>query len=411
MRSYLPAIASNNTALALIFVAFYALSLMALPVLTLWATACTCTFFIFVSRSAAARATGIIAVLLLSTMFMVFIATKDSSYFLGNDKFQYKQYMQSFLNGYFWETILTQPEIISFGLINSIAHLTGVSNSSFAIIFMISFSVLIFSLLRLAGGAAVPIICLILSSFIVYTTYGNVIRQSIAVSFLFLALSLSKQKRAIALVCVFLSHLSAIIFAPFFIFKNTIEKLQSKILLVILISVIAYGVGSFALSQLTGGLFGSLGYVENKVELYSQWEEYDTTKSLIMSLLLFSLSCLSRSKIIKMSPSSNVTPKILNTINELWLFSNYIFLFLMLSSPISKVFDRIYIYYFLISFSYLIMFLHTRKNAQIRNISAALLIVYFTVYLFKNVIYYDQFYCVESTDFLFDNIFTMYSCL
>ena len=411
MQTLLTTLKSRKSTLTIISVACYIILLAVLPILTLWATASYCTFLIFAYRSTSARITGTIALILLSTMFMVFIATKDSNYLLGNDKSQYIEYMQSFLDGQFWNTVQNQPEIISYGIINLITNFTGVSNSSFAILFLISILILIFSLYRLTEGASVPIICLVLSSFVLYTTYGNVIRQSIAVSFLFLALSVSKQKRTIALVLVFLSHLSSIIFAPFFIFKNKIEKLQSNITYVILISGIAYCVGSFVIGHLSDGLFNSFVYVDNKVELYSQWEEYDTTKSITMSFLLFFVSCVSRSKKIKMPAGINTSPKILNTLNELWLFSNYIFFFLMLSSPISKVFDRIYIYYYLIAFTYLILFLQTRANIQIRIISAILLICYLTIYLVKNIIFYDQFYCVASINFLFDNILTIYSCL
>lgn len=411
MQTLLTTLKSHKPTLAVVSITCYTILLALLPILTLWATASYCTLLIFVNRSTSARITGTIALIFLSTMFMVFIATKDSNYLLGNDKSQYIEYMQSFLDGHFWSTVQSQPEIVSYGIINFIAHLTGVSNSSFAIIFLISILILIFSLYRLTDGASIPIICLILSSFVLYSTYGNVIRQSIAVSFLFLALSVSKQKRAFALALVFLSHLSSIIFAPFFIFKNKIEKLQSNIMYVILMSAMAYCVGNFVISHLSDGLFSSFVYVDNKVELYSQWEEYDTTKSITMSFLLFFISCVSRSKIIKMPASINTTPKILNTLNELWLFSNYIFLFLMLCSPISKVFDRIYIYYYLVAFTYLILFLQTRANIQIRITSALLLISYFTIYLVKNIIFYDQFYCIASINFLFDNILTIYSCL
>lgn len=375
----------------------------------MWVIASLYSLVAFSRRSASRVDVGFFIAATLSFCFVFFIATKSTQLQVGNDKPQYIEYMREFQQGGFIDAIENQPEIVSFGVIYAASSLHGVSNLSFALIFAASFFVLLLALKRIMHDSVPAAICLILSSFVLYTAYGNVIRQSIAISFLVLALASGGKKRVALLLVTSLAHLSTLAFLPFFLFKKTKLYIQSNPSSAIVIAAAFFLLGKVS-SLLLTKVSKYSEYLEVKSEIYSAWESYDNSKSVAMATILF-LACLLTTRRIKALKPSAAFQGSLQTLNELWLFSNYIFCILMLSVSYTKIFDRFYIYYYVIAMIYLVLFFRSRKSFALRAASAAAIILYSTFYLIKNIIFYQEFYCGEPGSFLLDSIFAMLSCL
>lgn len=122
--------------------------------------------------------------LICSLVFIPYVALKSSIDVVGNDKAQYYSYMEIMINNGISDFISHQPEILSFAILHLFANVFGVNDTSYYLIGFLFFSLLLHSVWKFNYRALPIFIILFCGTYIFYATFGNLIRQAMALPFI-----------------------------------------------------------------------------------------------------------------------------------------------------------------------------------------------------------------------------------
>ncbi|KAA8996980.1 EpsG family protein [Affinibrenneria salicis] len=163
-----------------------------------------------------------------------------------NDKVNYYLEMQ-LGSGYSlleWLQRFSGTDFLSHFLFKLSASLVGVNNAAFAVVFIVSFSVLAIGVYRLSRRWFVAILFLFCCQYNFQGLYGNLLRQGLALSFLVLAVSCRRRRDMLLwIILASLSHFSACLFLPWLLLPQRMKNVNTLTAL-----------GIFALCYLAGSM-------------------------------------------------------------------------------------------------------------------------------------------------------------
>jgi hypothetical protein len=321
----------------------------------------------------------------------------------GNDKLQYLLYVDSFRNNGFVELLLNHPEVVSFGLLYLLSFVSN-DNLVFLIYFLLAFSVLYKSFERFLY--LFPLFMLIFASTTFFLNlYGNLIRQSLAFSFLlFFVIAAQGRFKYCSYVLAVFSHFSTLVFFPIVFAMKREGILSLKFSLALLCS-------AFLLSPLITQVFiafadSSIDIVSNKSDIYTEWDYSSSVSPIRVFLLTVIILVFSRYIPNAYSMKRNVELSMLyvRLYNVLIVMAAVLFLFLSLD----KVFERLFFNYYIIWMVFVVccMFVFLKINMRVICFCLLSFVLMFLVGLrFVNA---DWFYENNASAILFDNIFEVY---
>lgn len=338
------------------------------------------------------------------------IALKLPTDILGNDKAQYIEFMKGMISSGVGDYLETQPEYVSMMALYMSGLVFGVNDFAFFVMFAFSISALIFVVGRVERRALPLFLIVLVSSSAFFGSYGNLIRQAMAFPF-FVGVFLSRDRlpaSAYAAISI-LTHLpSAMIILPY---------------------MVARYFGRFGLSAVFGSLFflmfssqvmdfGSVlgsdflgGYLDKKTELYADWERYSVAGVAITAVILVAVSnwiyWLSKGGAAKIwnGAGADVSARL----SQLLLGVNVAALVLFCAYDFNKVFERLFIYLFMLVSVFLgFSLLYLKRRAYRAAIS-----IFFVLYSFygfsKNLASQDLLYHGRPLDYLTTSLFEGYS--
>lgn len=335
--------------------------------------------------------------LICSLVFIPYVALKSSIDVVGNDKAQYYSYMEIMINNGISDFISHQPEILSFAILHLFANVFGVNDTSYYLIGFLFFSLLLHSVWKFNYRALPIFIILFCGTYIFYATFGNLIRQAMALPFIAFAVLCEKKYNSIFLSGIaILFHLpSAIILIPClfliggFSFKFSVSAF-------ICISVII-----FSLFSLDGFL-----YLDKKLDLYSNWEFVDVTGLVIVAIfwlvIIHLIFILSKSDELWNSKKGSILCRLKEMIT-------IVFFILLAFYTFGKVFERIYIYYFLLVVLYISFSL---SSLSVNSVRYPLAIVFGMYGLFGIILNFTKeglFFMGKSHEYVYSGLINIYA--
>ncbi|MBN3756912.1 hypothetical protein G3N95_28505 [Paraburkholderia sp. Tr-20389] len=322
----------------------------------------------------------------------------------GNDKLQYLDFMRTMHSVGVAKYLMRQPEIISFLSIYFASSLAGFSDLAFYLIFVVYFSLFLIVLWR-GEYRMIPIfLVLFISSSSFFGTYGNLIRQAMAFPFIFAMIFAKKRgKSVLYMVLAGAAHIPALLVClPYVVlryFNKIIIFCFFAIALVILVA--ASGVGDFV-SLLDGGD----SYLSTKISIYNNWDSYS-----VLGVAIFAMGILAVSNILwllcRKKPGLFPNHTRLSARNCL-IAVDVSGLSLFFAYGQAKVFERIYIYFFVIALVYLSCML-VRVRQGLLKVWVIFVFLSYSVYgLVKNLETQSLLYGGHPIDFLTENIMNLY---
>ncbi|USU20968.1 EpsG family protein [Paraburkholderia fungorum] len=324
----------------------------------------------------------------------------------GNDKIQYLDFMRTMDASGLAYYLSTQPEVLSFSTMYLAYVLFGPTDLAFLFIFVISYSLLLCAVWKIEYRALPIFILLMTSSGAFYSSYANVIRQAMAFPFMFLFFTAGRTRsRLLLLMLSSLAHLpSFLIMAPYAAYRYFKKW---AVLGAILMAILFFAISKYNLNALSALSGDDGGYVSKKVGLYSAWDEYSVIVVALAALALFAVN----NYLWLRSTRNNVRKaERLHSreTRELLIASNFAFISLMATYNLSKVFERVYIYFFVISIAYLAVLLARMRPGPIKAIIILTGIAYSVYGLFKNLFIAELLFSGDPFGFLTSSFLELY---
>src|SRR5258707_6788637 len=324
----------------------------------------------------------------------------------GNDKIQYLDFMRTMDASGLAYYLSTQPEVLSFSTMYLAYALFGPTDLAFLFIFIISYSLLLYAVWKIEYRALPLFILLITSSGAFYSSYANVIRQAMAFPFMFLFFTAGRTRsRMLLLTLSSLAHLpSFLIMAPYAAYRYFKKW---AVFGAILVAVSVFAVSKYDLNALSALSGDDGGYVSKKVGLYSAWDEYSVVVVALAALALFAVNnyLWLRSKKNDARKTGRLHSR---ETRELLIASNFAFISLMATYNLSKVFERVYIYFFVLSIAYLAVLLARMRPGPGKAIIILAGIAYSIYGLFKNLFIPELLFAGDPFGFLPSNFLERY---
>ncbi|MFM0366781.1 EpsG family protein [Paraburkholderia sediminicola] len=324
----------------------------------------------------------------------------------GNDKIQYLDFMRTMDASGLAYYLSTQPEVLSFSTMYLAYALFGPTDLAFLFIFIISYSLLLYAVWKIEYRALPLFILLITSSGAFYSSYANVIRQAMAFPFMFLFFTAGRTRsRMLLLTLSSLAHLpSFLIMAPYAAYRYFKKW---AVFGAILVAVSVFAVSKYDLNALSALSGDDGGYVSKKVGLYSAWDEYSVVVVALAALALFAVNnyLWLRSKKNDARKTGRLHSR---ETRELLIASNFAFISLMATYNLSKVFERVYIYFFVLSIAYLAVLLARMRPGPGKAIIILAGIAYSIYGLFKNLFIAELLFAGDPFGFLTSNFLELY---
>lgn len=194
----------------------------------------------------------------LITCIVISTKTLDA---IMNDKVNYRLSMLegNGLNIVQWVADFQGSDFISYLFLYISAYLFGVNNEAFAFFYFVSFTLLVVGLYRITGNSFAIILFMFCCQYTFQGLYGNILRQSLALSFLVCALSCKTIRNGMALIILAaMSHFSFIMYGPYIFLRRFFQKVSTPLALAAFGAT--YVVGKYFFSILvaffpTGSLF------------------------------------------------------------------------------------------------------------------------------------------------------------
>ncbi|MFL9982281.1 EpsG family protein [Paraburkholderia sediminicola] len=300
----------------------------------------------------------------------------------GNDKIQYLDFMRTMGASGIVKYLIAQPELLSFSSLYVAWALFGSTDLAFLFVFALYFSLLLFAVWRIEHRAIPLFIMLLTSSAAFYASYGNVIRQSMAFPFLFLLISSQHGKRRfLFLVLAGFAHIpSLLITAPYLayrMFGKWVVWVSGLIATAILFI-------SGRNMRVFGAFSGDDGYLSKKINLYSTWDAYSVATVAAMATGIFLINNLVWRRMRRkaaLSPGSSVD----RVLEALLVASNFAFMGMFATYNLAKVFERIYIYFFVISLAHLSIVIARSRSGPTKTLVILGALAYSVYGLLKNL--------------------------
>lgn len=268
----------------------------------------------------------------------------------GNDKIQYLDFMRTMGASGVTHYLIAQPELLSFSALYMAWVLFGPTDLAFLFIFTTYFSILLLALWQMDRRAIPIFLTLLISSSAFYSSYGNVIRQSMAFPFLFLLFDAQRTRsRLLFLLLAAFSHLPSLLIAAPFLAYRLLGKWAAWLSIIVATAVFAISLHNM---DAFSALSGDDGYVSRKIDLYSNWDAYSVAAVAAVATVIFATNNLIFRRMCRKTVKGRTS--IVDTLtSSLLSASNFAFVGMVATYNMAKVFERIYIYFFVISLVYL----------------------------------------------------------
>lgn len=366
------------------------------------------SFLLFVGLAGSAQRPGRLTVLLLCIAAVIalgpLVALKLPIQDGGNDKLQYLEFMQTMHASGIEQYMARQPEFLSFAALYIASTLGGPTDLAFLLIFAAFFSALLVVIWRERYEAIPLFLILLISSSSFFGTYGNVIRQAMAFPFMFLMIfTRSRIRSAWFTALAGFTHIpSLIVCLPYLLYrymgKHATWPLLSVTGCVLLVS------------KMSPGLLNSFGsddsYLSTKVNLYSTWDTYSIVGIATLAVVIFLLSNVlwwrkRPAQSVRVAGTQRAAQGCLITLNfaSLALIATYAF---------PKVFERIYIYFFVVALMYLSLIMVQARHSLTKTLVSFAVVAYGIYGLAKNLAIQPLLYGGDPIGFLTSGIFDLY---
>jgi transmembrane protein EpsG len=323
----------------------------------------------------------------------------------GNDKVQYLDFMYTMKSFGMAAYLARQPEVLSFSALYAASWLFGPSDLAFLVIFVVSFSLLLIVIWSKQYQVIPIFMILLMSSSSFFGTYGNLLRQAMAFPFLFMTIfSKSQGKAALCLILAGLTHLPVLIIGvPYLLYRKFGNRATWLIAGAVGGMLILPKVSPGLLSLLT---VGDTPYISTKVNLYSTWENDSIAGVAALAVAIFILSHFMWWRARPVLDGEGVST--IHTARNCLVAVNFSFLALIATHDLTKVFERIYIYFFVIALMYLsLMIIHLRRGPL-----KGLVLIFGTAYgvygFAKNLTIQPLLYHGDPIGYLTASLFEMY---
>lgn len=323
----------------------------------------------------------------------------------GNDKLQYLDFMYTMKSVGMGAYLARQPEVLSFSALYAASWLFGPDDLAFLVIFAVSFSLLLIVIWREQYHAIPLFMVLLLSSSSFFATYGNVMRQSMAFPFLFMMIFSKSQKNAVLfLILGGLTHIPALIIGVPYVLYRKFGNWATRFALA--------GVGGMLiLSKLNPRLLSLLNandtsYISTKVNLYSNWDNYSVAGVAALAVAIFALSNFIwwRAR----TTFKGVDVHTTQTARHCLAALNFSLLALIATYDFAKVFERIYIYFFVIALMYLSLMIVRLRRGPLKTLIPFFCVGYGVYGFAKNLMIQTFLYHGDPIGYLTASLFEMY---
>lgn len=365
-------------------------------------------YLLFLAVMCAERNSGRFAVLVLCIGAVIslapLVALKMPLQDGGNDKLQYLDFMYTMHSVGMQQFLARQPELISFFSLHAAGELVGIGDSAFLLIFVVFFSFLLAVIWR-AQYQVIPVfLVLFLSASSFFGTYGNVIRQAMAFPFVLVVMfSTSNRKSALFAFLGALAHIpSLIVTGPFVLYRFFGRPA--------IWAAVGLTVLALLVSKLYPGLFMSFGgddsYLSTKINIYTTWDAYSVVgvamQAGAIGLLSNALWRYCR------EPLERAGQQTLACASRSLAMMNMAALALVATYSYAKVFERIYIYFFVIAMMYLSTYLIEMRRGPTKALLLFLVAAYGVYGFAKNIAIQGLLYRGDPVGFLTESLFAMY---
>jgi hypothetical protein len=322
----------------------------------------------------------------------------------GNDKLQYLEFMRTMHASGIEQYMARQPEFLSFASLYIASTLGGSTDLAFLLIFIASFSALLIVIWRERYEAIPVFLILLISSSSFFVTYGNVIRQAMAFPFMFLMIfARTRTKSVLFTVLAGITHIpSLIVCLPYLLYrymgKHAIWPALTATGCVLLVS------------KASPGLLASFGsddsYLSTKVNLYSTWDTYSIVGVATLAAAIFLLANMLWWR--KRSAESLTVAGTQRVAQCCLIMLNFAALALIATYAFPKVFERIYIYFFVVALMYMSLMVVQTRRGLTRTLVSFAIVAYGIYGLAKNLDIQPLLYRGDPVGFLTSGIFDLY---
>ncbi|KVD93275.1 hypothetical protein WS63_07030 [Burkholderia stagnalis] len=299
----------------------------------------------------------------------------------GNDKPQYLNFMAEMHAYGIAHIAAKQPELLSFASLHVAATLFGANDLAFLTLFQAYFGLLLLAIWR-TGYRALPLfMMLFLSSSSFFGTYGNLLRQAMALPFLILMIA--ARGRAGAACCAALSglaHLPALAIAAPYLLLRCAGRLATPVGIVAgVLAVLASRMGWGTPASSNAGD----SYLSGKVDLYTSWDNYSTFDVTIFALALFALCCALwwRGRAWR----ALTDERTLDSIRRCLLALTIAAVALVATQHMTKVYERVYIYFFVTALMTLSLMIAQLRHGPFKGVVLCAAIIYGAYGFAKNI--------------------------
>jgi hypothetical protein len=352
------------------------------------------------------RAANLFFCLLSAVVLAPLIATKLPLDRLGNDKSQYLSFMNIMGASGVQEFLKVQPELLSFSAIFLAWKLTGPTDVAFFLLFVVFFLLALLAVWR-ADYRAVPLFLIItLASSAFYSSYGNVIRQAMAFPFIFLLVQ--EKKRKYILMFAFLAaiaHIPSLMVTMPYVLYRFFGRLV--IWLIGILSGIIFIFSKFFVQGLSvlGGDGG--GYLSKKAEIYTNWDSFSVIGIVTMTLAIFLVNNVVWKRVLG---NHKFDDKSIGRglVYQLLCFSNFCLFPIFATLSLSKVVERVYIYFFVISIFYLSVAIPKIRSDMWKFVACLAIVAYSAFGISKNLLAQDLLYGGQTDKYVTGNLIEIY---
>ncbi|MEI8644249.1 EpsG family protein [Pseudoalteromonas sp. Hal056] len=192
-------------------------------------------------------------------------------------------------------------------------------------------------------------------------TYGNVIRQGLALGFLILSITYSGSKRYMIYIFAVFSHFSVLIFLPFILFG--LKPLKRKVFLMSVFSLIAILFSAYLLQILTSLSILGFSSFSLKAELYLNWGDYDISQSLAFVGVGYVIAVIAFSFERKFLLEDDINSKAYSMLSSMLVFLFPLLLFLL---SVPKIFERVLLYFAVFIMLYISFYITRIMQKELR---------------------------------------------
>jgi len=402
------ALLSRGMGSSILALLIFLISFIYLPYLTLVAVAGMAALLIVYLDTH--RSIGIKTIFLLAsfTISVIPIASKMLYPADQNDKVQYfyemadSQSLSAWLNNY------SGYDFISHFMFKFSSLVFGAGNSAFAFYYLVSFLILAFGLSKLNGRYFALVVFIFLCQYNFQGLYGNLLRQSLALSFLVVASGYieSKKKSFIFICLAAMTHFSFVIFLPLIFIKEKYRKINTPTVIV-LFSVI-YFAGTVVLPILLG-FSGGNDFITNRVDAYEDSTfGNDFTRKIIVTVIFIAIvETLYLSRKFSMFNVSELEEKKLINIRFSFLYCALTF---FLTTSLEEVANRYAFNMMIYMLSVFVFCVSILKLPRLKSVIIfSLVSIIFFAYIYINIVGVQVFYYGNLESILTDSLRVMWN--